>query len=104
MSVKLLPDVNVFTYIWDNSEILEKELIFQTPSFIYNNYILTVGAYCLQKWEYMHETKPNSPEEKLVQVLREPRDWLNIELKSKRSAAWKRIETFMGYGVMIYIL
>jgi coproporphyrinogen III oxidase len=48
--------------------------------------MVTLIFFLLQKWEYMHEPKPNSPEEKLMKVLKEPRDWLNIE-KTKRSKA-----------------
>lgn len=41
-----------------------------------------------QKWEYMHEPKANSPEEKLMKVLKEPRDWIKLEKETaKRSAA-----------------
>lgn len=32
----------------------------------------------------MHEPKLNSPEDKLMKVLKEPQDWLNIE-KGKRT-------------------
>ncbi|KAM3960096.1 oxygen-dependent coproporphyrinogen-III oxidase [Aphomia sociella] len=39
------------------------------------------------KWEYMHEPKPNSPEEELMKVLKQPRDWLNIEKETQRSSA-----------------
>ncbi len=28
------------------------------------------------RWEYMHQPKAGSPEEKLVNVLKEPRDWI----------------------------
>ena len=28
------------------------------------------------RWEYMHKPNPKSPEEELLNVLREPKDWL----------------------------
>lgn len=33
------------------------------------------------KWEYMHAPKPDSPEEKILKVLREPREWINLDGK-----------------------
>lgn len=38
-----------------------------------------------QKWEYMNKPKDNSEESKLMKVLKEPRDWLQIE--TARAAA-----------------
>ncbi len=28
------------------------------------------------RWEYMHKPKPDSAEDKLMHVLREPKDWI----------------------------
>ncbi|CAH0720273.1 unnamed protein product, partial [Brenthis ino] len=53
-----------------------------TPGARYESILMSLPLNA--KWEYMHEPKPNSPEEKLMKVLKEPRDWLNIEeMKSK---------------------
>ncbi|XP_041979767.1 oxygen-dependent coproporphyrinogen-III oxidase isoform X2 [Aricia agestis] len=37
------------------------------------------------KWEYMNVPAPNTPEDKLMQVLKQPRDWLKIENSKSRS-------------------
>lgn len=34
---------------------------------------------CLfQKWEYMHEPPKNSEESKLLEILRNPKDWIPL--------------------------
>ncbi|XP_034829139.1 oxygen-dependent coproporphyrinogen-III oxidase isoform X1 [Maniola hyperantus] len=53
-----------------------------TPEARYESILMSLPLNA--KWEYMHEPKPNSPEEKLMQVLKEPRDWLYIP-KAKSS-------------------
>ncbi|CAG9787990.1 unnamed protein product [Diatraea saccharalis] len=53
-----------------------------TPEARYESILMSLPLNA--KWEYMHQPKPNSPEEELLKVLREPRDWLNLE-KSKKS-------------------
>ncbi|XP_013166009.1 PREDICTED: oxygen-dependent coproporphyrinogen-III oxidase isoform X2 [Papilio xuthus] len=53
-----------------------------TPEARYESILMSLPLNA--KWEYMHEPKLNSPEEKLMRVLKEPRDWLNIE-KGKRT-------------------
>lgn len=53
--------------------------------------VFLFNVFFLQKWEYMNIPKPNSEEEKIMKVLKEPRDWLNIEKSfghTNRSAAW----------------
>lgn len=44
---------------------------------------ISIILLLFQKWEYMHIPKPDSLEEKLMEVLKNPRDWLNIETKKK---------------------
>lgn len=34
----------------------------------------------------MHEPKPNTPEHALMKVLKEPRDWLQIEQQARATA------------------
>ncbi|XP_023936141.2 oxygen-dependent coproporphyrinogen-III oxidase isoform X2 [Bicyclus anynana] len=53
-----------------------------TPEARYESILMSLPLNA--KWEYMHEPKPNSPEAKLMQVLKVPRDWLLIQ-KSKSS-------------------
>ncbi|CAH2085083.1 unnamed protein product [Euphydryas editha] len=55
-----------------------------TPEARYESILMSLPLNA--KWEYMHEPEPNSPEEKLMKVLKEPRDWLNIE-KTKSTAS-----------------
>ncbi|CAH0399631.1 unnamed protein product [Chilo suppressalis] len=55
-----------------------------TPAARYESILMSLPLNA--KWEYMHEPKPNSPEEELMKVLREPRDWLNIG-KTKKTTA-----------------
>jgi len=44
--------------------------------------ILFIYFY-IQRWEYMHEPKEGTEEAKLINVLKNPVDWLNIENKGK---------------------
>ena len=37
-----------------------------------------------QKWEYMNIPKENSPEEKLMKVLKEPVDWLRTNTQQQQ--------------------
>ncbi|XP_046977986.1 oxygen-dependent coproporphyrinogen-III oxidase isoform X2 [Vanessa cardui] len=55
-----------------------------TPEARYESILMSLPLNA--KWEYMHEPQPNSAEEKLMKVLKEPRDWLNLE-KAKSTAA-----------------
>ncbi|XP_045498975.1 oxygen-dependent coproporphyrinogen-III oxidase isoform X1 [Colias croceus] len=48
-----------------------------TPEARYESILMSLPLNA--KWEYMHEPKPNSPEDKLMQVLKEPRDWLQVD-------------------------
>ncbi|CAH2046699.1 unnamed protein product, partial [Iphiclides podalirius] len=48
-----------------------------TPEARYESILMSLPLNA--KWEYMHEPKENSPEEKLMKVLKEPRDWLKLE-------------------------
>ncbi|CAG9562291.1 unnamed protein product [Danaus chrysippus] len=48
-----------------------------TPGARYESILMSLPLNA--KWEYMHDPKPNSPEEKLMKVLKEPRDWLNVQ-------------------------
>ncbi|KAL0879853.1 hypothetical protein ABMA27_002387 [Loxostege sticticalis] len=57
-----------------------------TPQARYESILMSLPLNA--KWEYMHEPKANSPEEKLMKVLKEPRDWIKLEKETaKRSAA-----------------
>ncbi|CAK1585076.1 unnamed protein product [Parnassius mnemosyne] len=55
-----------------------------TPEARYESILMSLPLNA--KWEYMHEPKQNSPEEKLMKVLKEPRDWLNIERNQRATA------------------
>ncbi|KAG7298910.1 hypothetical protein JYU34_017368 [Plutella xylostella] len=55
-----------------------------TPQARYESILMSLPLNA--KWEYMHVPKPGSEEDKLTQVLKEPRDWLNID-KQKRMKA-----------------
>ncbi|XP_050678674.1 oxygen-dependent coproporphyrinogen-III oxidase isoform X2 [Leptidea sinapis] len=48
-----------------------------TPEARYESILMSLPLNA--KWEYMHTPKPNSAEEKLMKVLKEPRDWLHLE-------------------------
>lgn len=56
-----------------------------TPQARYESILMSLPLNA--KWEYMHTPKQNSPEEKLLRVLKEPLDWLNLNRQQKRSAA-----------------
>ncbi|XP_072932423.1 oxygen-dependent coproporphyrinogen-III oxidase isoform X2 [Epargyreus clarus] len=59
-----------------------------TPEARYESILMSLPLNA--KWEYMNVPKPNSPEEKLMKVLKEPRDWLHLEettSQPKRAAA-----------------
>ncbi|XP_035729261.1 oxygen-dependent coproporphyrinogen-III oxidase-like isoform X2 [Vespa mandarinia] len=47
-----------------------------TPGARYESILMSLPLNA--KWEYMHEPNPNSEEAKLVEVLKNPRDWLNL--------------------------
>lgn len=36
-----------------------------------------------QRWEYMHEPNPESEEGQLIQILRNPKDWIPLESEDK---------------------
>ncbi|KAF7407913.1 hypothetical protein HZH66_002450 [Vespula vulgaris] len=46
-----------------------------TPGARYESILMSLPLNA--KWEYMHEPNPNSEEAKLVEVLKNPKDWLN---------------------------
>lgn len=46
-----------------------------TPGARYESILMSLPLSA--KWEYMHEPNPNSEEAKLVEVLKNPKDWLN---------------------------
>ncbi|XP_038214364.1 oxygen-dependent coproporphyrinogen-III oxidase isoform X2 [Zerene cesonia] len=48
-----------------------------TPEARYESILMSLPLNA--KWEYMHVPKPNSPEEKLMKVLQEPRDWVQFD-------------------------
>ncbi|XP_059045626.1 oxygen-dependent coproporphyrinogen-III oxidase isoform X2 [Achroia grisella] len=57
-----------------------------TPEARYESILMSLPLNA--KWEYMHEPKPNSPEQELMKVLKQPRDWLNVEkAQARRSTA-----------------
>lgn len=45
-----------------------------TPGARYESILMSLPL--IAKWEYMHKPEPNSKEEKLMKVLKEPRDWV----------------------------
>lgn len=47
-----------------------------TPGARYESILMSLPL--LARWEYMHEPKPNSPEGILMQVLKSPRNWLDL--------------------------
>ena len=48
-----------------------------TPGARYESILMSLPL--IARWEYMHEPKPNSEEAKLMKVLKEPRDWVDIK-------------------------
>lgn len=38
-----------------------------------------------QRWEYMHNPKPETPEGKLIEVLKNPREWLENTEESEQN-------------------
>lgn len=48
-----------------------------TPGARYESILMSLPLTA--RWEYMHSPKPGSLEAKLVEVLRNPRDWLDLE-------------------------
>ncbi|XP_075975070.1 oxygen-dependent coproporphyrinogen-III oxidase isoform X2 [Anticarsia gemmatalis] len=59
-----------------------------TPQARYESILMSLPLNA--KWEYMHEPKKDSPEERLMAVLKEPRDWVGLEgtsAQAKRSKA-----------------
>ncbi|CAH0683392.1 unnamed protein product [Spodoptera exigua] len=56
-----------------------------TPQARYESILMSLPLNA--KWEYMHQPKPNSPEEKLMKVLKEPVEWLNLKKSEGRSTA-----------------
>lgn len=55
-----------------------------TPEARYESILMSLPLNA--KWEYMNEPRPGSPEEKLMEVLKNPRDWLRLETASKAAA------------------
>ncbi|XP_026736807.1 oxygen-dependent coproporphyrinogen-III oxidase-like [Trichoplusia ni] len=55
-----------------------------TPEARYESILMSLPLNA--KWEYMHVPKEDSPEEKLLKVLREPLDWVKLH-KEKQSRA-----------------
>jgi len=52
-----------------------------TPGARYESILMSLPLTA--RWEYMNQPKENSPEFKLVEVLKNPRDWLHIEKGAK---------------------
>ena len=50
-----------------------------TPGARYESILMSLPLTA--RWEYMHQPEPETKEGILTQVLKEPRDWLNIEAK-----------------------
>lgn len=46
----------------------------QPKTTIYNE-----TCFIFQKWEYMHTPPKDSEESKLLEILRNPKDWVNVE-------------------------
>lgn len=44
--------------------------------------IINYFFFC-QKWEYMHEPKLGSAEAKLTEVLKNPRDWVDLNYANR---------------------
>ncbi|XP_035450638.2 oxygen-dependent coproporphyrinogen-III oxidase isoform X1 [Spodoptera frugiperda] len=55
-----------------------------TPQARYESILMSLPLNA--KWEYMHEPSPDSAEEKLMKVLKEPVDWLNFKKSEDREA------------------
>ncbi|XP_028043456.1 oxygen-dependent coproporphyrinogen-III oxidase isoform X2 [Bombyx mandarina] len=55
-----------------------------TPEARYESILMSLPLNA--KWEYMHQVQPNSEEEKLLKILKEPKDWLQIEDKKRSNA------------------
>lgn len=55
-----------------------------TPQARYESILMSLPLNA--KWEYMHEPSPDSAEEKLMKVLKEPVDWLNFKKSEEREA------------------
>ncbi|XP_050316035.1 oxygen-dependent coproporphyrinogen-III oxidase isoform X2 [Anthonomus grandis grandis] len=49
-----------------------------TPGARYESILMSLPLYA--KWEYMNQPLKDSPEETLLEVLRKPKDWVDIEL------------------------
>lgn len=56
-----------------------------TPEARYESILMSLPLNA--KWEYMHVPKANSPEENLMKVLKEPKDWLQIQKEEKSKSA-----------------
>ncbi|XP_073955507.1 oxygen-dependent coproporphyrinogen-III oxidase [Choristoneura fumiferana] len=52
-----------------------------TPNARYESILMSLPLNA--KWEYMHTPKPDSPEEKLMKVLKEPKDWVPLFAEAK---------------------
>ena len=50
---------------------------FQAPSARIESILMSLPLEA--RWEYMHEPAPNSREEQLMKILKQPRDWLGLE-------------------------
>ncbi|CAK1541942.1 unnamed protein product [Leptosia nina] len=55
-----------------------------TPEARYESILMSLPLNA--KWEYMHEPTANSPEHKLMSVLKEPRDWLQLDQTHARTS------------------
>ena len=48
-----------------------------TPGARYESILMSLPL--VAKWEYMHEPKPDSKEAKLTEVLKNPKDWIEVK-------------------------
>ncbi|CAD0201988.1 unnamed protein product [Chrysodeixis includens] len=55
-----------------------------TPQARYESILMSLPLNA--KWEYMHVPKEDSPEEKLLKVLRDPLDWVRLHREKKQAA------------------
>ena len=72
-------------FVFDNKATgatLQTEILLTQPTttlthLSWINYVINVFLFhYFQKWEYMHTPSPQSKEGKLLEVLRNPKDWL----------------------------
>ncbi|XP_066245391.1 oxygen-dependent coproporphyrinogen-III oxidase isoform X2 [Euwallacea similis] len=55
-----------------------------TPGARYESILMSLPLYA--KWEYMHQPPKDSPEEALLEVLRNPKEWVETEEKESENA------------------